>query len=82
MTTLTAQLLNLTDLFAAATKRSRARVSTLIFNDGKRLDRIAAGSDIGTRSYEAVIRWLSTNWPADLEWPAEVPRPSSEGGVA
>lgn len=28
---------------------SRARLSTILFNDGKRIDAIAAGSDVGHR---------------------------------
>lgn len=27
------------------------------------------------RTYEKLVLWFSTNWPADLEWPEDVPRP-------
>lgn len=27
------------------------------------------------RTYERALRWFSDHWPADLAWPADVPRP-------
>ena len=34
-----------------------------------------------TNTYSRVLQWFADRWPADLEWPAEVPRPRprSEG---
>lgn len=78
MTTLTDQLLLVADHYGRATQRSRARVSTLLFNDGKRLGRIAVGGDLGTRSFEAAMAWLSGRWPDGVDWPVEVPRPVAE----
>ena len=75
MTTLTDHLLLVADRYGDATRRSRARVSTLLFNDGKRLARIALGGDLGTRSFEAAMAWLSEHWPDGADWPPEVPRP-------
>lgn len=39
--------------------------------------------EVGT--YERVLDWFSDNWPTDLEWPEDIPRPSvakavTEGG--
>lgn len=69
-------LLVLADAYGAATGRSRARVSTLVFNDGKGLDRIAGGADIGVRRCGTAISWFAANWPPETPWPAGVPRPS------
>lgn len=27
-------------------------------------------------TYRRAMDWFSTNWPADLEWPPQVPRPA------
>lgn len=29
------------------------------------------------RKYDDVIGWFSSNWPADLAWPDDVPRPEA-----
>lgn len=50
-------------------------ISTKVFNDGKTLDRIAAGGDVVTGSYERAIQWFSDNWPVETEWPEGVHRP-------
>lgn len=71
------QLVMVADAFCAACKLSRSRVSTLIFNDGKALDRLARGGDLYTASYQRAMKWFSEHWPADVAWPSDVPRPVS-----
>lgn len=75
MMTLTDQLLTVARAYCRARQLSIARVSTLIFNDGKKLDLIAQGADLGTRGLERAMRWLSTEWPDETAWPAGVARP-------
>lgn len=31
--------------------------------------------NVGTRRLRKIITWFSENWPEDLEWPADIPRP-------
>jgi len=38
---------------------SRARLSTLLFNDGKRIDAIASGADVGLRRLTRAVSELS-----------------------
>jgi hypothetical protein len=80
----TASLIVITDLFCAARGLSRSRVSTLVFNDGKTLQRIADGGDLNTRSYERALGWFSANWPEGVAWPAGIERPgtAAAGGGA
>lgn len=47
------------DAYAARRGISRSRLSTLLFNDGKRLDALAAGSDVGVLTLERVEGLLS-----------------------
>lgn len=79
MTTMRDTLIRLARAYAAAKGRgdglALSGISTKIFNDGKTLDRIAAGGDLVTGSYERAIKWFSENWPEDLEWPSDVARP-------
>lgn len=62
--------------YCDATELSLSRVSTLVFNDGKILARLAAGSDITTGRYQRALQWFSDHWPEGLDWPSDVPRPS------
>ncbi|MDO5648909.1 hypothetical protein [Paracoccus sp. (in: a-proteobacteria)] len=36
---------------------------------------IERGYDCRTRTAARLMQWFADNWPADLEWPADVPRP-------
>lgn len=65
------------DAYAAARGLSRSRVSTIVFNAGMVLDRIASGKDLTTASFERAMRWFSDHWPENAEWPAHVERPVS-----
>lgn len=75
---LTAHLIEVADLYCGKTGLSRARVSTLLFNHGARLDLIAGGKDLNTRSYERAMLWFASNWPEDLAWPEGIERPEPE----
>ena len=73
---LTDQLLVVADAFCAAKGLSRARVSTLVFNEGKKLDAIALrGADLATGRFEMAMHWFSDNWPDAAVWPQQVARP-------
>ncbi len=67
----------LTDAFGAARGIGEARVSTLVFNDGKRLRDLRAGeADIGVRRLATAIQFLSNRWPNGAIWPEGIPRPT------
>ena len=70
-----AELLSLFEAYCGRVGLSLSRVSTLVFNHGARVQRIQAGSDCTTRSFERAVQWFSDHWPSDLEWPSDLPRP-------
>ena len=72
---LTSQLIEIADAYCALTGLSRSRVATVVFNDGKKLDLIAAGKDLNTRSFERAMLWFSDNWPDSAAWPEGIVRP-------
>lgn len=52
-------------------------VSTYAAHDGKWLTNLAseeAGCTL--KKFNRVLAWFDANWPADLEWPRHIPRPS------
>lgn len=69
------QLSLVANTYCAAVGLSRARVATIIFDHGAKFDLIDQGRDINTRTFEKALSWFSANWPAGLDWPADVPRP-------
>ncbi|MGK8234011.1 hypothetical protein ACLGGT_07485 [Roseovarius sp. MS2] len=57
------------------------KVSTLgvyAVNDGKFFLRLIGGYDCRTKTAQKVAEWFSDNWPTDLEWPRDIPRPSAK----
>ncbi len=54
---------------------AEATASKRIFNDGKRMRLLGAGTTLTIARYERAMETLSVVWPADLAWPANVPRP-------
>jgi hypothetical protein len=53
-------------------------ISGHIFRDSRTLDRLAAGGSLTVRNYHHAMRWLSTHWPDDAQWPDGVTRPAAE----
>jgi hypothetical protein len=75
---LTDQLLTVARSYCQARGLSLARVSTLVFNEGKKLEAIASrGADLATGRFENAMRWFSSNWPEGCDWPSDVPRPAT-----
>ena len=79
-----ANFLVVVDAYCAARDISEGRASTLILNGGGRLPAIRSGrSDIGARTLEKAMQWLSDHWPdAEAAWPERVPRPPKSLAVA
>ena len=44
-------------------------------NDGKLFSRWEAGGGCTLKTSAAFLRWFSSNWPAELRWPDDIPRP-------
>jgi hypothetical protein len=75
-----AALLELARSYAAHESVKLTTVSSRVFNDGKKLSALEAGGDLHSRRLHDAMQWLSANWPADLDWPAEIPRPEPAKG--
>jgi hypothetical protein len=68
-------LLRLADEMAAHENVTHWAISMRLSNKGDFLQRLRNGGDCSTRTYEKVLTRASTIWPADLEWPRDIPRP-------
>lgn len=74
----TEAIVQIADIYAAHAGLRRSTVSTYAANDGKLLDRLNAGSSCTLRRADQLLTWFSERWPADLEWPRNIPRPKSK----
>ena len=72
-----ASLLTLSDAYGRALNIAEGTVSERVLKGGNRLRDLRAGStDIGVRRLHTAIQWFSDHWPAGLDWPKGVDRPS------
>lgn len=69
------ELLTVADAYCEAKDLSLSRVSTLIFNDGKRLTAIREGKDLYTGRFEQALAFFSEHWPIGRAWPNGIERP-------
>lgn len=82
MNSLVFQIIELADLYCETTGRTRSAVSKRVFNDGKILDKLAAGGDLTTTRHQMALRWFSENWPSGTRWPKGITRPPVTEGAA
>ena len=69
-------ILFLADQFAAFRSLARSTVSLYATGRGAYLAELEAGTvGLTLRRRDNILRWFAENWPADLEWPADIPRP-------
>lgn len=61
--------------FCEAEGVSHWAVSMRIFRKGDFFAGLLAGKGCHLRTANRVMAWFSDNWPADLAWPRDVPRP-------
>ena len=69
------QFLELVSRFAEASGISEATASTRLFNDGKRMQQLRNGGDVGIRKVEAAMHRMSECWPEGVVWPRQIKRP-------
>ncbi|WP_411836737.1 hypothetical protein [Paracoccus sp. ME4] len=70
-------VLKLADLYVEHSGLKQSTVSTYAAGDGKFFGSLESGMAGCTfRRADKVTAWFSENWPADLEWPRDIPRPT------
>lgn len=72
----TKMLVNLAEAYAAHRGLKLSTVATYAATDGKFFKGLEDGASCTLRRAATVLQWFSDNWPADLEWPRQIPRPS------
>ena len=76
------KIVELAAAYTSHTRRAETTISRLAVGSWDAISRLRNGHDITTRRAETLLSWFSTNWPTDLEWPADIPRPQSKEDAA
>ena len=76
MTTAIQNLIRLSEALAQHDDVTHWTISSRLFRKGDFFHRLRNSRDILTGTYEMALGRLSEAWPADLEWPADIPRPT------
>ncbi|SUZ33909.1 hypothetical protein ROE7235_03690 [Roseibaca ekhonensis] len=71
------QLLKLAETLAAHTDKKVTTLGVYSVNDGKFFERIKRGGGCTLKTASRVTEWFAENWPDDLTWPSDIPRPEA-----
>lgn len=67
--------IKLGETYAAHCGLTLLTVSTYAAVDGKVLPKLKGRAGCTLRKAQNVLHWCHENWPEDLAWPADIPRP-------
>ena len=68
-------LMNLIDVYAAATGVADKTISYRVFRDSKKIRALRDGGDITTSRLDEALIWFSAHWPESAHWPDGIERP-------
>lgn len=75
-------IIKLAETYGAKLNLSHWAVSMRILKKGDFFLRLNNGRDCQTGTANKVLVWFSTNWPTDLDWPSDIPRPEKAEDAA
>lgn len=76
------QLIRLAGAMAAHIDRSEQTLSNKIVGHARLFSRLRANLGCTIETAHKAHVWFSENWPADLAWPRDIPRPSKSKEAA
>ena len=78
MTDTPRNLIRLAKTLADHENVTHSAISMRIFGKGNYFSRLQDGTDPRNSTCVRAFDWFSSNWPEDLEWPSDIPRPAPE----
>ncbi len=75
-------LITLADALAAHQSVTHFAISMRALGKGDFFKKLKAGGDCRTATASRLLAYFSGVWPADLEWPRDIPRPSKSKEAA
>jgi len=74
-------LIKISQRYSRAKKISLSRLGYLTAKDGKFFARLEKGGSCTLRTAQRLIQYLSDNWPSNLKWPSNIPRPAASSSA-
>jgi hypothetical protein len=68
-------LITLADQLSSHIGKSDATISNKIAGHARLFKRLREKNGCTLRTADRAMQWFAANWPADLEWPRDIPRP-------
>ncbi len=68
-------LITLAQTLAAHQGVTHYAISMRALGKGDFFKKLIDGGDCRTTTAARIVAWCAQNWPADLEWPHDIPRP-------
>lgn len=68
-------LFKLVEAFSAAKQLNESTIGRMSASDGRFFSRVRHGKTFTVKKYDEMVDWFAVNWPGDLKWPDDVPRP-------
>lgn len=78
----TSDIIRQAEVYSAHTGKTLSTIGTYVVRDGKFFTRLEQGGGCTIKTAQKVIDWFDQNWPADLEWPHGLERPSTKRSAA
>ena len=75
-------LITLVETMSEHVGRSEATLSNKAAGNATLFERLRTGKGCTIRTAQRAVLWFSDNWPADLAWPKDIPRPSKVRNAA
>ncbi|MFN4058185.1 MAG: hypothetical protein ACK4HW_08390 [Roseinatronobacter sp.] len=70
-------LITLADMLAAHQGVTHYAISMRALKKGDFFSNLKRGGDCRTGTAARVMNWFHENWPDDLAWPSDIPRPDA-----
>lgn len=72
------RIVTLVDILSAHVDRSELTLAKRADVHTRLVPRLRQGKGCTVGTYLKMMYWLDRNWPADLQWPTDVPRPAPD----
>jgi hypothetical protein len=71
-------LITLVERYCAHVGRREATISNQIAGHARLFLRLREGFGCTVVTFKKALAWFDANWPEDLAWPSDIPRPSTK----
>ncbi|MCZ4258258.1 hypothetical protein O4H53_22155 [Sulfitobacter sp. G21635-S1] len=78
----TNDLITLVTTYIAHAGGSEATISNKVTTNARLFSRLRSGKGCNVSTFSSALIWFDENWPDDLQWPRDIPRPPKKKDAA